>query len=86
MKPYESVEELNVDLDYVRNNPNDAKFFQRMVLKYKAASNEVQEELKSILMDRMLDHNPIFLMEKVAKDNPSKIIYCNTQEDPFFRV
>lgn len=86
MKPYTSVEQLNTDLEYSRNNPNDLEFFQRMVLKYNNSSEQVQKELKGLLMDRMLEFNPLFLIERVAKENPDKVIYCNTQENPFFRA
>jgi hypothetical protein len=57
-----------------------------MLEKYKNSDEQVQKALKVLLMDRMLEFNPIFLIEKVAEENPQKMIYCNTQEDPFFRV
>lgn len=86
MKAYSRVEQLEADLEYARKNPNDLLFFKRMLEKYKNSEEQVQKQLKVLLMDRMLEFNPIFLIEKVAEENPQKMIYCNTQEDPFFRV
>lgn len=86
MKSYSKAQQLELDLEYARDNPNDLLFFQQMLNKYKNSEERVQKQLKALLMDRMLEFNPIFLMEKVAKENPHKTVYCNTQEDPFFRV
>lgn len=86
MKFYKDVSELERDLEYARKNPNDLFFFNTMLLRYRNSDNKTQKDLKILLMDRMLEFNPIFLIEKVAQENPDKMIICNTQEDPFFFV
>ncbi len=86
MNAYGSLAELEQDLDYIRKNPEDAKFFDRMLQKYKNSSAEVKAVVKSFLYDKMLEDNPTYLIQKIAEENPQKIIYCNTQDDPFFRV
>lgn len=86
MKAYSKVEQLEADLKYARENPNDLLFFEQMFNKYKNSEEQVQKQLKVLLMDRMLEFNPIFLIKKVAEESPDKMIYCNTQEDPFFKV
>ena len=86
MLAYETVQQLEEDLDYARNNPLDEAFFSNMVERYKNATKEVQAVLKSALFDKMLEHNPTYMIEKIAQENPHKMIYCNTQQDPFFHV
>ncbi len=86
MNAYQSLQQLEDDLEYARNNPLDEAFFGNMVERYKNATNEVQAVLKSALYDRMLEFNPTYMIEKIAQENPHKMIYCNTQQDPFFHV
>lgn len=86
MTAYQSLQQLEDDLEYARNNPLDEAFFDKMVERYKNATNEVQSILKSALFDKMLEHNPTYMIEKIAQENPNKIIYCNTPQDPFFYV
>lgn len=86
MNAYENLQQLENDLEYARNNPYDEAFFDKMVARYKKATKEVQAVLKSALFDRMLEHNPTYMIEKIAQENPDKLIYCNTQQDPFFHV
>lgn len=86
MNAYECLQQLDEDLEYARNNPHDAAIFDTMLERYKNATVEVQEILKSALFDRMLEHNPMYLIEKVAEVSPHKMIYCNSPQDPFFHV
>ena len=86
MNAYECLQQLDEDLEHARNNPHDETFFDLMLERYKNATVEVQEILKSALFDRMLEHNPIYLIEKIAEVNPHKMIYCNSPQDPFFHV
>lgn len=86
MNAYLSLQQLEDDLEYARNNPHDEAFFGKMVERYKNATSQVQLILKSALYDRMLDYNPTYLIEKIAAENPQKLIYCNTENDPFFHV
>jgi hypothetical protein len=86
MEMYISLAELKQDLDYFRNNPEDAEFFDKMLDKYKNSSDEVKTILKSFLCDKMLEDNPIYLLQKIAEENPEKIVYCNTPDDPFFMI
>jgi hypothetical protein len=86
MEMYVSLAELKQDLDYFRNNPEDAKFFDKMLDKYKNSSDEVKTILKSFLCDKMLEDNPTYLLQKIAEENPEKIVYCNTPDDPFFMI
>jgi len=86
MNAYESLQQLEDDLEYARNNPHDEAFFDKMVERYKNATSPVQTILKSALYDRMLEHNPTYMIEKIAAENPHKMIYCNTEQDPFFHV
>ena len=86
MLAYETVQQLEEDLEYARSNPDDEAFFDTMVQRYKNATSKVQNILKSALYDRMLEHNPTYMIEKIAAENPHKIIYCNTESDPFFHA
>lgn len=86
MNAYQSLQQLEEDLEYARNNPLDEAFFGNMVERYKNATTEVQTVLKSALYDRMLEFNPTYMIEKIAQENPQKMIYCNTPQDPFFHV
>jgi hypothetical protein len=86
MTAYQCLEQLEEDLEYARNNPQDESFFGTMVERYKNASSDVQKLLKSALYDRMLEHNPTYMIEKIAAENPHKMVYCNTEQDPFFHV
>ena len=86
MNSYQSLQQLEEDLEYARNNPLDEAFFGKMVERYKNSTTEVQAILKSALFDKMLEHNPIYMIEKIAQENPHKMIYCNTPQDPFFHV
>lgn len=86
MEQYQNLQQLEDDLDYARNNPDDEAFFVRMVERYRNAAKPVQTALKAALFDKMLEHNPEYVIEKIAEENPTKIIYCNTQQDPFFHV
>lgn len=86
MNAYANLQQLEEDLDYARNNPHDEAFFAKMVERYKNANSETKTVLKSALFDKMLEHNPTYVIEKIAEENPHKMIYCNTQADPFFHV
>jgi len=86
MNAYECLQQLEEDLEYARDNPHDEEFFSKMVFRYKNSTEQVQELLKSALFDRMLEHNPLYMFEKVAEENPQKVIYYNSTQDPFFHV
>jgi hypothetical protein len=86
MDNYLTLEQLQDDLEYVRENPGDYVFFDRIIEKYQNSTLEMKAVMKAFLYDKMLEDNPTYLIQKVAEENPNKIIYCNTQEDPFFRV
>lgn len=86
MDAYQCLEQLECDLEYARNNPHDDAFFGKMVQRYQNATSQVQFILKSALFDRMLEFNPTYMIEKIAAENPKKIIYCNTEQDPFFHI
>lgn len=86
MNAYQSLEQLENDLEYARNNPDDEAFFATMVERYTNAEKSIQLTLKAALYDRMLEHNPIYMIERIAADDPTKIIHCNTEQDPFFHT
>lgn len=84
MDSYKCLQQLEIDLEYARNNPHDLVFFDEMLERYRNSDQQMQAVLKSALFDRMLEHNPLYMIEKLAKENPNKIIFYNTQQDPFF--
>lgn len=86
MNAYQNLEQLESDLEYARENPGDESFFTTMVERYKNATSEVQKILKSALFDKMLEFNPEYVIEKIVEESPHKMIYRNSQQDPFFYV
>lgn len=86
MNAYESLQQLEDDLEFARNNPGDDAFFDKMLERYRNATNQIQVVLKAALFDKMLEHNPAYIIEKIAEENPNKIVYCRSTQDPFFYV
>jgi hypothetical protein len=86
MKNYQSIADLEADLDLARSNPADDSIVDNMLIKYKASSEELKKQIKKLLCDKMLEDNPMYLFEKLSKENPTKVIYCNSQQDPFYTI
>lgn len=86
MYAYSNLSELESDLDYARKNPRDEAFFSKILERYKNAPSETRALLKKALFDKMLEHNPTYIIKKIAEDNPTKILYLNSEQDPFFTV
>ncbi len=84
MRFYNSLEEFKVDHQRVCMAPNDQHLIVSIQTKVNNSNQTLQLKIDDYLCDFLLESNPWYVFEKVAKRNPKCIFIFKTPNDPWF--
>lgn len=83
--PYESFKEWELDMDRIRQHPQDAHLIQHVRSRVNASSENLRYQVHEYLQDMAFASNPINIGRMIADKN-NKTFLIRDQQDPWFYV
>lgn len=83
---YASIEDWKIDMDYIRDNPNDSVFFNAVVRRVESSPKNIKLEIQDYLSGLALERNPWIVFEQITKENPEFTLIANNSENPWFNA
>lgn len=86
MKGYNSLEEFKPDHELIRAYQNDKHLIDSVKKKILNSKKDIREEIDNYLCNFLLESNPYYVFDKVARENPKCFLILRSPEDPWFHI
>ena len=83
--PYENFKEWEVDMDRMRQHPQDAHLIKHIRGRVKASSENIQRQVHEYLQNLVFESNPVPAGQQLAKKT-NKVFFIRHPQDPWFHV
>lgn len=82
---YVTIEEWKKDMQLIQQNPRDEKFVMNVARRLNLSSEELQNQVRQIVENKMMDEEPHRYFQMIAAQSPKEcVIIFKSKDDPWF--